>query len=144
MLWCAASTLLVSFERGTIVAVLVAVSCVLVAPGLVFVLLIRLPGFALATTVVLLVGMGVGVLVPAAFLYAHAWSPDAAFAVIVGGTILAASAGLVYDAVRPRRRSPHTWFENLAEPLGGDSGRRLSAGSSQERRSSSRRAERPT
>jgi comEA protein len=100
ILWCVVSTMLVAFGAGSIARVLVVLPCVLIAPGLVVVLLLRLPGLALTSTVVLLVGLALGVLVPAVFLYAGTWSPLGAFAVIAAGTVLGASAGIIFDAQR--------------------------------------------
>jgi hypothetical protein len=100
VLWCVAATMLVSSGAGPFAGLLVVIPCVLLAPGLVVVLLLRLRGLALNATVVFLVGLALGVLVPAAFLYARVWSPRGAFAVIAGGTILGASAGIISDARR--------------------------------------------
>jgi competence protein ComEA len=94
--------MLVAFGAGPIPRVLVVLPCVLIAPGLVVVLLLRLPGLALTSTVVLLVGLAVGVLVPAVFLYTGTWSPLGAFAVIAAGTVVGASAGIIFDAQRSR------------------------------------------
>jgi competence protein ComEA len=102
ILWCVVSTMLVALGAGPIARGLVVLPCVLIAPGLVVVLLLRLPGLALTSTVVLLVGLALGVLVPAVFLYTGTWSPLGAFAVIAAGTVLGASAGISFDAQRSR------------------------------------------
>ena len=101
--WCVLSALLVALEAGPIAGVVVVLPCVLLAPGLVVVLLLRLRGLALTLTVVLLVGLALGVLVPAVFLYTGAWSPLGAFAVIAAGTVLGASAGAIVDVRRSHK-----------------------------------------
>jgi competence ComEA-like helix-hairpin-helix protein len=102
ILWCVVSAMLVAFGAGPIAGVLVVLPFVFIAPGLVVVLLLRLRGLALTSTVVVLVGLALGVLVPAVFLYTGTWSPRGAFAVIAAGTVLGASAGVIFDARRSR------------------------------------------
>jgi len=111
--------MLVAFGAGPIAGVLVVLPFVFIAPGLVVVLLLRLRGLALTSTVVLLVGLALGVLVPAVFLYTGSWSPNGAFAVIAAGTVLGASAGIILDARRSRygksARVPTSRRERLVE-----------------------------
>jgi len=121
ILWCVVSTILVALEAGPIAGVLVVLPCVLLAPGLVVVLLLRLPGLALTSTVVLLVGLALGVLVPAVFLYTGTWSPHGAFAVIAAGTVLGASAGIISDAQRSGRgRSTPVPTSRRGDPVESD------------------------
>ena len=110
VLWCVVSTALVSFAPGRVVTEVIVVPCVLVAPGIVVVRLLRLHGVALVATVLILVALAVGVLVPAVFLYAGVWSPQGSFATIVTGTIVAACGGILADAGRLR-----WWFSGSAE-----------------------------
>jgi hypothetical protein len=98
LFWCVLSILLVAFASGKVLTAVVVVPCALLAPGIVVVRLLRLRGVPLAVTVVLLVGIVAGVLVPSALLYVGAWSPRGAFAVIMAGTMLGASAGILTDA----------------------------------------------
>jgi hypothetical protein len=111
VLWCVTATLLVSIAQGAVATAAIAVPCVLLAPGLALVLVAHFRGLALTLTVVLLTGLALGVLVPSILLYAGAWSPRAAFVIIVDGTLLAASAGMVSAVHRTREtrreRSPH-------------------------------------
>jgi hypothetical protein len=92
--WCAVSEVAVSVASGTVVTEVVVVPCALLAPGLALALFLRLRGFALNATLVILVGIAVGVIVPSILLYSGAWSPDGAFAIVVGGTVAAAVGGL--------------------------------------------------
>jgi hypothetical protein len=101
--WCALSIFLVGFASGTALTAFVVVPCALFAPGIVVVRLLRLRGFALGATVVLLVAIAANVLVPSAFLYAGAWSPRGVFAVIMTATIVGVSLGVVSDAGGRRR-----------------------------------------
>lgn len=145
VLWCVAAIMLVSFGAGPVAGLLVAVPCALLAPGLVVVMLLRLRGLALNATVVLLVGLALGVLVPAAFLYAGAWSPRAAFAVIAGGTILGASAGIISDARRSHHsKGRHVPSSRRRDLIGAESAQSLSPDRRSLRvQSSSGRAEPP-
>jgi hypothetical protein len=106
VLWCTTSTLLVAVAPGRLVTELVVIPCVLFAPGTVAVRFLRLRGAALVSTVVLLVALATGVLVPSVFLYAGAWSPVGSFVTITSATILAACGGIVVDAIDLGGRSP--------------------------------------
>jgi hypothetical protein len=97
IVWCLAATLLVWLAPRTVIALLVVVPCVLLGPGIALVLLLRLPGLVLRLTVILLAGIAAGILVPSILLYARAWSPVAAFAIVMAGTILAAGMGIYLD-----------------------------------------------
>jgi len=96
--WCMVSIVLVSFASGSWLTAVVVIPCVLFAPGIVGVLLLDLRGAARVVTVVILVAVAAGVLVPSAFLYAGSWSPQNVFATIMTITILGASGGALADS----------------------------------------------
>jgi hypothetical protein len=93
--WCAAAVVAVVLYPTTSAAAAIVVSFMLLAPGLALILVLRLGDVALGATIVLLTGIATGVLVPASLLYAHAWSPRAAFAIVVAATLVVVLTGIV-------------------------------------------------
>lgn len=102
LLWCATSIVLVAYASGRLLTVAVVVPCVLFAPGIVMVCLLRLRGVALVITIVILVAVAAGVLVPSALLYAGAWSPRGAFALTIASTLSVAAGGILRRTGRAR------------------------------------------
>jgi hypothetical protein len=101
--WCLASAVLVFLFSGASITVVVVVPFVLLAPGIAVVLLLRLPGVALGGTLVLLTAVATSVLVPSILLYAGAWSPRTAFAMVAGATLALTGLGAYDDTFRGRR-----------------------------------------
>jgi hypothetical protein len=124
-LWCAVSEVAVSVASGTVLAEIIVIPCALVAPGLALALFLRFRGIALNATIVILVGIAVGVLVPSILLYVGAWSPKGAFAIVAGGTIAAASGGFASELVGPLRSAQESRTPGSSRPQEHGSGRQV-------------------
>lgn len=104
-LWGALSVMAVALGAGTSYRAPVVLGFVLVCPGLAVVRLVAVPtgGFQLSLSVA--ISMALAVLVPAALLYAGAWSPLAALLILAVLTSAAATTELAFGPVQSLRDS---------------------------------------
>jgi hypothetical protein len=97
--WAAASALVVAIDANPVFRAPVVLSFLLIGPGLAIVRLLGIPAATAQLSLGIALSMALDVLVPAALLYAGAWSPSSALAILVALTIAAALVEVVLDAV---------------------------------------------
>jgi hypothetical protein len=89
----------------------VVLAFILIFPGLAVVRLLGIPAAAARLSLAIAVSLALAVLVPAALVYAGAWSPPAALAILAGLAITFAAAEVVVkrggrDEPSPKPASP--------------------------------------
>jgi hypothetical protein len=89
--WGAASLALLAIGADAVYRAAVILSFVLVCPGMALVRIARLPAGSYQLALGIAVSMGCVVLVPAALLYAGAWSTLSALVILVSLTVAAAA-----------------------------------------------------
>lgn len=82
--WGAAAALVVFLDVDPVYRAPIALTFVLICPGLALVRLLRISGALNQLTVAVALSLALDVLVPAILLYAGGWSPPAALSILVG------------------------------------------------------------
>jgi hypothetical protein len=95
--WGAATTLVVALDANPVYRAPIVISFLLVGPGLAIVRLLGVPAATAQLSLGIALSMALDVLVPAALLYAGAWSPSSALAILVALAIAAALVEVVLD-----------------------------------------------
>src|SRR5690242_7230686 len=95
--------LIVALDVSPDVRAPVVIGFVLVCPGLAIVRLVGVRSATAQLGVGVAVSVALAILVPAALLYAHAWSPRAALAILVAITIAASTLEVALRRTAPQR-----------------------------------------
>jgi hypothetical protein len=93
--WGGAAVLLMAVQASAAYRAPVILTFVLVCPGLALVRLLGIPAAAARLSLAIAVSLALAVLVPASLLYAGAWSPPAALAILAGLAITFAAVEVV-------------------------------------------------
>lgn len=101
MVWALAADEIVAYGAGNPWQSAIVLPFLCVGPGLALVPLLRVGGWA-GLTLALGVSLALDALVPTAMIYAGAWSPDTALAVLVVLSFLGGAGQLALAVLRPR------------------------------------------
>jgi hypothetical protein len=103
--WGAAAIVAVGLDASSAYRAPIVLPFVLVCPGLALVRLLGIPTATARLSLGVALSLVLAVLVPAALLYAGAWSPAAALAILIAVAVAAATIELVTTALSIRLRT---------------------------------------